>query len=166
VATFIRLIRERIFQFDRFAAQLQDVLLAERRNHPGTAEGLKPCEELLAEIRDIAAGDMPETSLEDVNQWTNSIQELTPDEKQQSLATVKALTQKCRSVAGTQDEMARTLSIVTIRIMEEAARMGTASPHHVRVAEQIIARCRTILRQPTWWEPCRRYMPRSNPGAP
>lgn len=166
VATFIRLIRERVFQFDRFAAELQDLVQAEQKNHPTLADGLKPCEEILAEIRDIVAGDMPETSLEEVGQWTNSIQKLTPDDKQNSLVTAKALTQRCRSVAGTQDDMARTLSVVTIRLMEEAAWMGTASPGHVRVAEQIIARCRKILRQPTWWEPCRRYIPKSDPGAP
>ena len=166
VATFIRLIRERVFQFDRFAVELQDLFQTEQKNDPTLAEGLKPCEEILAEIRDIVAGDMPETSLEEVGQWTNSIQKLTPDDEQQSLATAKALTQKCRSVAGTQDDMARNLSVVTMRLMEEAARMGTADPQHVRVADQIIARCRNILRQPTWWEPCRRYIPKSNPGAP
>ncbi len=166
IATFIRLIRERVFQFDRFAAELHDLLQAEKKKQPAMADALKPCEEILAEIRDVVAADLPETSLEEVGRWTGSIQKLTPDDKQESLAAVKALTQKCRSVAGTQDDMARNLSVVTIRLMEEAARMGTASPEHVRVAEQIIDRCRQILRQPTWWEPCRKYLPKSNPGAP
>lgn len=166
IATFIRLIRERVYQFDRFAADLHELLQAEQKKQPALAESLKPCEEILAEIRDIVAGDLPETSLVEVGRWTGSIKELTPDDKKQNLATVKALTRKCRSVAGTQDDMARNLSVVTIRLMEEAARMGTASLQHVRVAEQIIQRCRRILRQPTWWEPCRRYIPKSNPGAP
>lgn len=166
IATFIRLIRERVFQFDRFAADLHALLQAEQKKQPALVESLKPCEESLAEIGDIVAGDLPETSLMEVGRWTGSIKELTPDDEKQSLDTVKALTRKCRSVAGTQDDMARNLSVVTIRLMEEAARMGTASPQHVRVAEQIIQRCRRILRQPSWWEPCRRYIPKSNPGAP
>lgn len=166
VATFIRLIRERVLQFDRFAAELQDLLQAEQKEQPVLVDGLKPCEEILAEIRDIAAGDMPDVALEEVCQWTAAIQRLTPDTEKKGLTAAKALTQKCRSVAGTQDDMARNLSVVTIRLMEEAARMGTASPEHVHVAEQIITRCRSILRQPTWWEPCRRYLPKSNPGAP
>jgi hypothetical protein len=165
IATFIRLIRQRVFQFDRFAVELQDLLRAEQKQQPDLAKSLEPCHEVLAEIRDIVALDLPETSLEEVGQWTGSIQRLTSDDKQQSLKNVKALTHKCRSVAGTQDDMARNLSVATIRLMEEAARMGTASPQHVRVAQQIIQRCRRILRQPTWWEPCRKYMPKSNPGA-
>ncbi len=166
IATFIRLIRERVFQFDQFAADLEDLLKAERERLPSLADDLQPSEDILAEIRDIAANDLPDVSLEEVRKWTNAIQQFTPDAEKKSLAAVKALTQQCRSVAGTQDDMARNLSVVTIRLMEEAARMGTASPEHVRVAEQIIAKCRTVLRQPTWWEPYRRYLPKSNPGAP
>ena len=166
IATFIGLIRERVFQFDRFAADLHELLQAEQEKQPALVESLKPCEDILTEIRDIVVGDLPETSLVEVGRWTGSIKELTPDDEKQSLDTVKALTRNCRSVAGTQDDMARNLSVVTIRLMEEAARMGTASPQHVRVAEQIIQRCRKTLRQPSWWEPCRRYIPKSNPGAP
>ncbi len=166
IATFIQLIRDRVFQFDQFAAEMQDLLQAEQKKQSTLADALAPCEEILAEIRDIAANDLPDVPLEEVHKWTAAIEQLTPDAEKKSLAEVKALTQKCRSVAGTQDDMARNLCVVTIRLMEEAARMGTASPDHVRVAEQIIARSRTVLRQPTWWEPCRRYLPKSNPGAP
>lgn len=166
IATFIRLIRERVFQFDQFAADLQDLLQAERKKQPELADALEPCEEILEELRVIAADDLPNVSLETVREWTDAVKQLAPDAEKKNLETVKALTQKCRSVAGTQDDMARNLCVVTIRLMEEAARMGTASPQHVRLAEQIIARCRGIIRQPTWWEPCRKYLPKSNPGAP
>ncbi len=166
IATFIRLIRERVFEFDRFAVELQDLLRTQQQQQPALASSLEPCEEILAEIRDIVAADLPGTSLEEVGQWTSNIQSLSLDDRQQGLATVKDLTQKCRSVAGTQDDMARDLCVVTIRLMQEGARMGTGSSEHVRVAEQIIARCRQVLRQPTWWEPSRKYMPKSNPGAP
>ncbi len=166
IATFIRLIRERVFQFDQFAADLQDLLQAERKKQPELAGALEPCEEILEELRVIAADDLPNVSLETVREWTDAVKQLAPDTEKKNLETVKALTQKCRSVAGTQDDMARNLCVVTIRLMEEAARMGTTSPQHVRLAEQIIARCRGIIRQPTWWEPCRKYLPKSNPGAP
>ncbi len=165
VATFIRLIRERVIQFDKFAVEIQDLLEAEQQTHPSLSEALEPSRELLAEIRDIVEVDLPEASLEEVGQWTGRITQLSPTDKT-SVAAVKALTRQCRQVAGTQDDMARNLSIVTIRLKEEAARMGTASPQHVRLAEQIIVRCRRILRQPTWWEPCRKYLPKANPGAP
>lgn len=165
VATFIRLIRERVFQFDKFAVEIQDLLDAEQQKHPTLSKALQPSRDLLAEIRDIVEVDLPEASLEEVGQWTDSITKLSPTDKK-SVEAAKALTRQCRQVAGTQDDMARNLSIATIRLMEEAARMGTASPQHARLAEQIIARCRSILRQPTWWEPCRKYLPKANPGAP
>jgi hypothetical protein len=160
------LIRERVFRFDQFAADLQTLLQGEQEKQPELADALAPCQEILAEIRAIAADDLPDVSLETVGEWTDAVKQLSPDTEKKNLATVKALTQKCRSVAGTQDDMARNLSVVTIRLMEEAARMGTASPQRVRLAEQIITRCRSVLRTPTWWEPCRRYIPKSNPGAP
>ncbi len=166
IATFILLIRQRVFQFDKFAADLADLLLAEQKKQPELADALTPCEDILVEIRGIAADDLPDVSLATVRGWTDAVKQLTPDAEKNNLAIVKALTQKCRSVAGTQDDMARNLSVVTIGLMEEAARMGTTSPKHVHLAEQIIARCRAILRAPTWWEPCRRYLPKSNPGAP
>ncbi len=165
VATFIRLIRERVFQFDKFAVEMRELLEAEQEKHPALSEALQPSRELLTEIREIVKGDLPETPLDEVRAWTDSITMLTRD-NDKNLPLVKGLSRQCRSVAGTQDDMARNLSIVTFRLMEEAARMGTASPQHARLAEQIIARCRTILRQPTWWEPCRKYLPKTNPGAP
>jgi hypothetical protein len=165
VATFIRLIRERVFQFDEFAAHIEELLDAKQQEHPALSEDLDPSRELLAEIRDIVELDLPETSLEEVGQWTGSITKLSPTDKT-SVVAVKALTHQCRQVAGTQDDMARNLSIATIRLMEEAAQMGTASALHARLAEQIIVRCRSILRQPTWWEPCRKSLPKANPGAP
>jgi hypothetical protein len=166
IAKFIRLIRERVFEFDRFAVEMQELLDDEKKKQPTLSSDLEPIEDNLAEIRDIVEGDLPDVSLEQASAWTTRIKEQTPDDRQTSLKTVKGLTQQCRSVAGTQDDMARNLSIATFRIMEEAAQMGTASRKHVRLAENIIARCRSILRQPTWWEPCRKYLPKSNPGAP
>ena len=51
-------------------------------------------------------------------------------------------------------------------LIEEAAEFGTRSPQHAALAGELIARCRAILRRPTWWEPCRKYLPKSDPGAP
>jgi hypothetical protein len=166
VAKFIRLIRERVLQFDQFAADLQELLEIEKNRQPSLSAALEPCQELLMELREIVEADLPETPLEEIGAWTDSIKTLTTDDARKSLEITKILTQQCRSVAGAQDDLARDLSIVTIRLMEEAAKMGTRSPEHVRLAEQIITRCRSILRQPTWWEPCRKYLPKSNPGAP
>ena len=166
VATFIRLIRERVFQFGQFAAKMEGLLDTAEQEQPELKDALQSSHEIVAEIRDIVANDLPEVPLEEVRAWTDEIARLASDDGRQNLDVVKLLTQQCRSVAGTQDDMARELSVVTIRLMEEAARMGTVSPQHARLAEQIIAQCRAVLRQPTWWEPCRQYLPKGNPGQP
>lgn len=165
VTTFISLIRERVFQFDQFAADMQKMLKSELDGQPALSDALQSANDITTEIRDIVQSDLPDTSLEEVGAWTDEIKRLTASDIENRLVLVKELTQKCRSVAGTQDDLARNLSVVTIQLMEEAARLGSASPEQLRVAEQIIARCRQVLRKPTWWEPNRKYAPKSNPGV-
>ena len=144
---------------------MHEMLHAEQEGQPSLTDALQQSDTLVAEIREVAEADLPATSLDEVRRWTHQIKVLAVDNPEQNLTLVKELTQQCRNVAGTQDDLARQLSVATIRVMEEAARLGTASPQHVRIAEQMIKRCRNVLRQPTWWEPCRKYLPKSNPGA-
>lgn len=167
VATFIRLIRERVFAYDRFARETGDYLAECKKRDPGALAGdLKGMEELLEDIRATVKADLPKASLEEVRKWTDAIKALATQVRPGNAAKVKALALLCRSVAGTQDDMARNLSILTIRLMEEASDFGLKQPDRAVLARQVIARCRAILRQPTWWEPCRKYMPKSDPGAP
>ncbi len=166
VTTFIGLIRDRVFQYDTFAADALSYLETQGKTNRSVAADAETIVDLLEEIRLIAKEDLPESSLDEVRAWTDQIKQLVGQARDGDLAKVKAVTQRCRSVAGTQDDMARNLSILTIQLMEEAARMGTKSPEHVRLAEQLIARSRAVLRQPTWWEPYRKYEPKSNPGQP
>ena len=79
--------------------------------------------------------------------------------------TIANLGGQCRSVAGTQDDLARTLSIRVIRLSEQAARIGVQSPQHAKLAEEVIVKARQLLRKPTWWEPTRRFAPKSDPGS-
>ena len=74
------------------------------------------------------------------------------------------LAEQCRSVAGTQDDLARTLSVLVIRLTEQAARLAVESPEHAKMAEEVIVKARQVLRKPTWWEPTRRLQPKSDPG--
>ena len=76
------------------------------------------------------------------------------------------LAAQCRSVAGTQDDLVPGLSILAIRLTEEAAAAGVASPEHARLAEEVIGRARQVIRKPTWWEPRRQFLPKSDPGRP
>ena len=63
------------------------------------------------------------------------------------------LAERCRSVAGTQDDLARDLSIRVIRLTEQAARIAVQSPQHAQMAAEVIVKARQLLRKPTWWEP-------------
>ena len=166
VATFIRLIRERVFQFARFADETLQFVEKQTSLDPSLNAAAASVGDILIEIRDVAREDLPQTSLEEVRSWTDALKDLAAVVRPSDLDEVKTLTQSCRSVAGTQDDFARDLSILTIQLTEEAARIGKVSPKHARLAEQLIARSRALLRQPTWWEPCRTYLPKSNPGAP
>jgi len=166
VATFIRLIRERVFEFRDFAAQTKALLAEQQKADPALADDLKGVDELLDEIVQRAQEELPKSSLEEVRQWTGAIKAACAEVRPENLATVKKMGQQCRSVAGTQDDLDRDLSILAIRVMEEAAAVGVKSPAHVRLAEQVIARTRAVLRRPTWWEPSRIYLPKSDPGAP
>ncbi len=166
VWTFIRLIRERVFEFSDFAGKTKALLADAKKAHPALAGDLKPIENLLVEIQERAKDELPKATLDEVRQWTDRIKAVTAEARAENLAKVKKLGGQCRSVAGTQDDLDRELSVLTIRVMEAAAAMGVQSPDHVRLADEIIARCRAVLRRPTWWEPVRQYTPKSNPGAP
>ena len=64
----------------------------------------------------------------------------------------------------TQDDLARTLSVLAIRLTEQAAWLAVESPEHAKMAEEVIVKARQVLRKPTWWEPTRRLQPKSDPG--
>jgi hypothetical protein len=166
VAAFIRLIRERVFEFRDFAAKTKTLLAAQTDSGAAMGDDWKPIEELLDEIVDRAKEELPKATLEEVRQWTDQIKAVTAEVRPDNLAKVKKLGQQCRSVAGTQDDLDRELSVLTIRVMQQAAAAGTASPRHARLAGQVIADCRAVLRRPTWWEPARLYVPKSDPGIP
>lgn len=166
VASFIQLIRERVLEYAAFSAQTKEFLAAQVKAQPALAEDVKGLEDLLDEIQDRARHDLPKSSLDEVRQWTDSIKAAGHSLQPDSQARVKKLAAQCRSVAGTQDDLARELSVLTIRFLEEAAAVGAKSPAHVRLAEQLIAKCRAVLRRPTWWEPARLYIPKSDPGIP
>jgi hypothetical protein len=108
---------------------------------------------------------MPSTSLDDAP-LTAEMKSLAAEVRPGNNKKYEKLASQCRSVAGSQDDLARDLSVLAIRLSQEAARQGAESPEQVRLAEQVIARTKQVLRKPTWWEPCRQYLTKSDPGRP
>ncbi len=164
VARFIRLIRERVMEYDAFAEEMKDFLARQGKADAKLASAFRRAGDGATAIRFAVANGMPSESLEEVRSWTDEIKAMTSKVAPGNAKRYSVLAGKCRSVAGTQDDLARTTSILAIRMMEAAAAAGVASPRHVRLAEQIIARTRQVLRRPSWWEPRRVHVPRRDPG--
>ena len=166
VAEFIRLIRDRVFEFGDFSARMTELLKARKRDNPALAEPLEPLEDTVDEIGLAAAEDLPDVTLDEVRRWTEEIKSLAEEVRPKNIERFKVLSRQCRQVAGGQDDLARELSILVIRLTQQSAVMGVESPQQVRLAEEIISECRRVLRRPTWWEPRRHYLPKPDPGSP
>jgi hypothetical protein len=166
IADFIGMIRDRIFEYRDFANRMTDSLEAKKRGNQELGEVLEPLLSTLETIALAAEEDLPDVSLVEVRRWAEEIKGLTQAVRPDNLERFKVLSRQCRQVAGSQDDLARELSVLTIRLMQEAAVMGVDSPERARLAEEIIGQCRGILRRPTWWEPRRYYLPKPDPGIP
>ena len=172
IATFIRLIRERVFEFEVFARETNAFLTLQMRAHPELMVGqpdvrsLRPIVATLGEMVAEIQRDVPRVTLPETRAWTEDMKGLSRRVRRTNGQKYEKLAEKCRSVAGSQDDLARELSVLTIKVMEAAADMGVSSPVQVRLAEEVIGRSRRVLRRPTWWEPQRIGAPKRNPGAP
>ncbi len=165
VATFITRIRERAYEFDEFARRLKAFLKAQTLTDPTfSREAFAVIIRRITEIERLLKGAMPRVSLEEVRGWTDQIKALSSEVREGNKEKCIALGFKCRSIASTQDDLVRGLSIRAIGIMEAAARAGVVSPERVKLAERIIVDARRVLRHPTCWEPSRANVPKADPG--
>jgi hypothetical protein len=166
VADFIRMIRQRIEEYGAFAAGTKGFVQVQSKANPQLAGMAADLVQTLDEMEKIATNDVPRESLAEVRGWTDQMKHLAGQSGPGRNKLYEPLGAKCRSVAGTQDDLARALSILGIRLTEQAAKGGVASPAHAELAEAVIAKTRQVLRKPTWWEPRRQYWPKSDPGRP
>lgn len=166
VSDFIAAIRRRIEEFAAFSASMRQLLADRAKANPKLAEAAASLGEILDEMDQLLKTGMPRASLDEVRSWTVTMNDLAGQSGPQIAKKYGTLAEQCRSVAGSQDDLARDLSIRTIRIFQEAARQGVPSPERVRLAEEVIAKARQVLRKPTWWEPQRNFVPKSDPGRP
>lgn len=166
VSDFIRMIRQRVDEFSKFAVDMRAFLAARAKADPKLAEAAAELEPTLTEMEQARKSGMPSTSLETVREWTDQMKSLAAEVQPGNNKRYEKLGAQCRSVAGSQDDLARDMSVLAIRLTEEAARQGVRSPEHAKLAEEVIARTREVLRKPTWWEPRRYYLPKSDPGIP
>jgi hypothetical protein len=161
-SAFIRVIRQRDQAFAAFARELRAAIAAMAANRPELAASATELQASLAAIDETSRRELPGEALETVQQWTDEMKKAAVHPE--SHKEYAKLSGQCRSVAGTQDDLARALSIQVIRLTEQAARLGVQSPHHARLAEEVIIKARQLLRKPTWWEPARRFAPKLDPG--
>jgi hypothetical protein len=163
-AAFIRMIRRRDQAFAEFARDLKAAIATRAETHPELVGGVSELQESLTAIEKTCREELPSVDLRTVEQWTAQMKRVAQDDHPDGKRTFGKLGSQCRSVAGTQDDLARALSILVIRLTEQAARLGVQSPQHAQLAEEVIIKARQVLRKPTWWEPTRRFTPKSDPG--
>ncbi len=164
VSAFIRTIRQRDQAFAAFARDMQAALAARAKQRPELAASVAELQKSLAEIDETSRRELPTTALDTVQQWTDEMKKTVDGSRPANKKTYAKLAGQCRSVAGTQDDLARDLSIQVIRLTEQAARISVQSPQHALMAEEVILKARQLLRKPTWWEPARRFAPKLDPG--
>jgi hypothetical protein len=90
-----------------------------------------------------------------VSRWADHIKTVTAEVRKGNKEKLVTLTFQCRNVAATQDDLVRALCVATMGVMEAAADAGAPSAKDARLAEQVIARCRRVLRNGTVLEPRR-----------
>lgn len=163
-SAFIGMIRRRDQAFAAFAHDLKAALARRAQKQPELSASIAELQKPLTEIEQIARRELPDTSLQTVHQWTDKMKQTADEVRAENKKNYRKLAEQCRSVAGTQDDLARTLSVLVIRLTEQAARLAVESPEHAKMSEEIILKARQLLRKPTWWEPTRRLQPKSDPG--
>lgn len=164
VARFIGMIRRRVEEYGEFGQRVGNLLRERGQILPD--EGREDLQSLAEDIEQVAGEDLPKVSLGEVRGWTDRMKGFAAEVRPTNAKEYEKLARQCRSVAGSQDELAREESIRAIRLMEMAAAIGVDSPQQAGLVAEIVANCRQVLRSPTWWEPRRYCEPKSNPGAP
>lgn len=162
IVTFVDLIRKRIHTLLAYSKDMRDFL--QKQNNPKVAPSLVPILETAGKMQELKQR-IPRESPDQVREWTRQLK-LVRESKPFNNKRFKTLDNHCRRVAGTQDDLAKDLSWLAINIMEQAAEFAAESRDQCDLAEEIIGKTREVLRNGSWWEPARFYLPRSNPGAP
>ncbi len=164
IVTFMRLVRERVTEFGAFARDTQAFLDARTKADSDLTEAFRPAAEKLDEILAKIKSNMPATPLDEVRGWIEQIRSLTDQVHQGSKEKLVVLAHQWRSVAGAQDDVNRDVSVITIGVMEAAAKAGIGSAKRAALAEELIEKCRKVLRHGATWEPRRVYIPGITPG--
>ena len=120
-SAFIGMIRRRDQTFAAFAHDLKAALADRAQKQPGLSASIAELQKPLAQIEEITQRELPGTSLETVRQWTDKMKQAADEVRPENKKYYGKLAEQCRSVAGTQDDLARTLSVLVIRLTEQAA---------------------------------------------
>jgi hypothetical protein len=166
VALFIRNMRQRLSEFRDFATQTKELLKARAAAEPKLADAAGRLLGAIGEFEGAYRANMPTASLDEVWQWTRQFNALAREARQGNNKAFDAVAEKCRGVSGAQDDLARDLNILAIRFMEKAGQEAIASPEHAKLAADVIALTRQVLRHPSVWEPRRYHRLQIDPGEP
>jgi hypothetical protein len=166
VLTFMTSVRRRLIEFRDFAAQSKEFLKARAAAEPKLAGSAGRLLESIEELDGAYRSNVPSATLEEVRQWTDEFNALARQVRPGNAKQFDAVAEKCRSVSGSQDDLVRDLNVLAIRVAEKAAREAVHSPEHAILAQELIARTRQVLRNPTALEPRRHHRLPPDPGRP
>ncbi len=155
IVVFIRVIRERAYEYEAYAEAMTEWLDAQAKDSPDLAGDFQAvrdeCRTLIQKV-DIV---MPKESIPEVQSWADGIKALIDGPKKGRIGSCAETVTRFKILAGTQDDLVRSVCIETLRIMEQTAAAGTLSADHAALADEILAKTRQVLRKPTRWEPRR-----------
>jgi len=162
---FVMQIHDRIFEYADLAKRIKQLLEREKKADPELASAVQRIEQTIAEIENQVRR-APAVSSEELQKWAEEMKKPCRKFDGKLIAACSDLANRCAGLAGNQDEITRDVSVLAIRLTEQAAELGQASKKRVRLAEQIITQSRQVMRCATWWEPTRIYLPKCDPGSP
>jgi hypothetical protein len=148
---FIRGIRGRVDQYNAFFTGMKSYLAAQRQAHPQLQGYLDELEGMVAEAQSKSA-EIYATPLPSVEKKIDAMRSLLREGKGDGFNCGDL---DVRGPAGSQDDLCRRYNRLTLRLAQTAALKCGDSPEKAIVAKVVWDESRSILRQPTRWEPRR-----------
>ena len=129
VADFIAMIRQRVFEFDAYNKSMREFLAQRAKDDPALADVQASLVTLLDEMDELVKTGMPKATLDEVRAWTVSMNRLADDKGPDKAKAYGKLGGQCRSVAGSQDDLCRDMSIRVIRIRKKRPGSACSRPN-------------------------------------
>lgn len=150
---FVRRHMERIGEYQDFAGDMTDFLNQTRRTAGELKLLLDRMEAIVQEIpKEYRVKEELIMSLKYTNQLARQTKALTRKKEPGNLPAYTELSKKWRRMGGAQDDLVAQCHRITRKLLQQAGYGCTSSPKAVKIAQQIITRCKKCLRNADGYE--------------